>query len=186
MNQTNLIWSLSLNVPAWQMKASSPHPVVGQNPSLSLARPNRASVQFARRWLTLEPFSPLGSGNITVLCECARVSRMPDRINEPPTLQAQRVWDRASAFNTFIIQHTVASPLSVPLAPPPPRSLSPASLTLPQHHSPLFSVFFFPFKCVSFWKIIIFYIVTKLWLQKTICFLFFFSFCFPPKKNMHK
>lgn len=160
MNQVNLIWSLSLSVPAWQMKASSPHPVHGQNPSLSLARPNGASAQFACRWLTLEPLSSLGSGNITVLWECARVSRMPDRINQPPTLQAQRVWDRASAFNTFIIQHTVASPLSVPLFPRPPASFSPASLALSLHavaafcqqHSPLFLVFFFLFKMRLFEK----------------------------------
>lgn len=57
---------------------------------------------------------------------------MPDRINGPPTLQADRAQSMRPcfAFNTFIIQHTVTALLiSPPLHFPLPPSLISPSLT---------------------------------------------------------
>lgn len=75
---------------------------------------------------TMEPFHCLVAVLLQLcLCVfmCVCVSCMPDRINEPPTLQAERAWSMKPclASNTFIIQHTVLSQRhSSPSLPPSP------------------------------------------------------------------
>ncbi len=78
---------------------------------------------------SVEPFHCL----VVVLLQlCVCVSCMPDRINEPPTLQAERALSMRPCFasNTFIIQHTVTAPLiSLPLSFPLQSSLISPSFT---------------------------------------------------------
>lgn len=92
---------------------------------------------------SVEPFHCL----VVVLLQlCVCVSCMPDPINEPPTLQAERARSMRPCFasNTFIIQHTVTAPLiSLPLSFPLQSSLISPSLTCMSLYPFLF-LFFTP------------------------------------------
>lgn len=126
-------------------------PKCPQSPNCT-AKCQTDSTEKPHMHITCSPFSLFPVWNhvsareyITALCMCACmcVSCMPDRINEPPTLQAQWAWSMRPRFasNTFIIQHTVTALLislllslshSHPLLSP---LLSPVSLSTSSPYS---------------------------------------------------
>lgn len=144
MNPTNLIWSLSLNVPAWQMKASLPHPVGGQNPFAVTG----AAKQGGRAVCSaLTDSGALFHRLEAVISQfCASVRACPAcqiaSTNHPHCRRSE--YETEPRFQ-HIYNSTYCSVTSVsPPRPSLPFSFSPAPLTLPlqaltpffcQHHS---------------------------------------------------
>lgn len=162
MNLTNLIWSLSLNVPAWQMKASLKARTLrchwrGQT--------GRACNLLGADWL----WSLFHRLEAVISQFCASVRACPAcqiaSTNHPHCRRSE--YETEPRFQ-HIYNSTYCSVTSVsPPRPSLPFSFSPAPLTLPlQALTPFLPtplLFFFFYKYMPFWEIWLIVFVNKVW-----------------------